>query len=402
MKFNYICKILLVYTHFYKIYSVGDEVTYKVKVRYIYFDETKNDFNKDLDFKIEKSVYNSFNYNTSLFFTEITNRNNALKNDIDNDYYLYKIENTKDENNVDIYYYNPEVVNLTNGSIIDLYFKKKHDCTLNIIVDNTTFNITNLKFRNEFNYEYLKNEIKNAKKTNKIKNFTYNLDDDLYFKCLKIDDEEFNSEFKESYKLEQDNSVIDLTLKKFYKSDLSVIINNNKINLKPVNLKENDLLNNYNFENFLHLTIYNEKNKFNNDVIKDYCENYKNYILYNIFKENEEDTSESYKKINYDDIKQYLNNDNKHNLTVMIKNTINIIIKFEDYDKLIFEKDKIDSIINNKNWKCKTIKDLKDEIIKMLNIKIDNPISKIYKIEGSEEKFCNDDDYLLYNNTYII
>ena len=47
MKFNYICKILLVYTHFYKIYSDGDKVTYKVNVnKFQIFQKTINIFIK--------------------------------------------------------------------------------------------------------------------------------------------------------------------------------------------------------------------------------------------------------------------------------------------------------------------------------------------------------------------
>ena len=172
-----------------------------------------------------------------------------------------------------------------------------------------------------------------------------------------------------------------------------------------MNIREKDLKN----EATLLLLLYNniknikdyEKLK-NNEEYRDFLQEYSDYILYNVIKGDQNSDPKEYKNINFDDIKNYLQSNKNPSLTINIKNYIEINIIINNINNLIFNKEKLDNLKNLKKFKCKIIRNLKEKIIKDLEIKTNYNAMEIYKKENDEERICEDNELLVFDEKYII
>lgn len=172
-----------------------------------------------------------------------------------------------------------------------------------------------------------------------------------------------------------------------------------------MNIKENDLTN----EAILLILLYNniktikdyEKLKNEKEYL-DFLQKYNDYILYNVIRGDQNLDPKKYKNIDFNDIKNYLKNDKNPSLTINIKSYIEINLIINNINNLIFNKEKLDNLKNLKKFECKRIGNLKEKIRNDLDIKTNYNEMEIYKKENDEEKLCEDNELLVFDEKYII
>ena len=238
------------------------------------------------------------------------------------------------------------------------------------------------------NYQYLKKII--------INNFKLKIDIDYFIKYIEINNQKITD-----YNFKITGEDITIYLGKIFKSDIILNLNSYSLKIDNLDIPENFLISN----DFILLLINNNINNIKNYEAKDYpdikafSENINKFFLYDIVIDNDNSEEDEVKNINFNNIRNYLNTGTKHKLTIIIKDYIKLNVEIENKD-LIFKKNLINKITNEKIWKCKKIKDLKKAIGNILNVKYNSKEIEIYKRDN--KKYYDDNDNLVFNETYTV
>jgi len=390
MKYIHIITFAIIFS-ISKIFSTNKDDG-KIKINNVYLENTEErKINAEIEFKNSFDITNSYEYKIDDLIKEIEKSINNI-----NEYSLHSYS----KNNEEAILYNgyDDKIIVYKDSNIDLYFYKKKKCEIILNCNEKKYNKKNISLKPDFEYKYLKHEIENNFPTENIK-----LEIDYYLKDIKVNDKTYNASDK--FKIEEDNSIINVNLNKYLNSKIKLNINSKEFIFDNLKIKEDNL----NDESSLLLFLFTNSKKINNyENIKndpnynEFLKNYNNYILYNIIKGNEKPYSEN-KDIDFNDIKNYLKNNENPILTINIKDYINIKIKINNINNLKFKKSKINELVNlRNNLKCKRIRDFKKKIIETLKIEQKDNVMEIYKKENNEEKLCSEDELLKFNETYII
>ena len=376
-----------------KIFSNEDG---KVTITSVFLDEKEEKINVEIEIKDAFDLQHTCIYNVENLLKRIKDKIKDKKINID-EYSLFKIESENNENKKKEDQYNgyDDKILLIKDSTIKLHFEKKKKCKV-VIHFNNIEHKKNLKLKSEVNYEYLKYEIEKNFSTEKIK-----LDNNHYLSHIVKDQKKL---YVFNFKIKEDEC-IEIFINEYLKAHTKLNINNTEFEFVQLNIREKDLKNQASLLILLGNNINNIKN---HEILQkkpeyiNFSQNYSNYILYNVITGDQNSDPKEYKNINFDYIKEYLQSNKNPSLTINIKNYIGIKIIIDNINNLTFNKKKLYDLQKLTKFECKTIGDLIEKIRKDLEIKVDFIPMEIYKKENNEERTCNNDELLVFDETYKI
>ena len=383
----------------FKIYSTEKEYKDIITIKNVIL-RTDNKVTNEFETKIEIAnnfdITNLHNYKIKDLIDKIKNNNLIKTNSIDIDsYYLFAIKQI-DNNSPVKYDIHSEKVVLEKAEEYNFIFEKKIKSNIKIkfyeegkakeeFVEKSKDNVLLIHY---INYQYLKKII--------INNFKLKIDIDYFIKYIEINNQKITD-----YNFKITGEDITIYLGKIFKSDIILNLNSYSLKIDNLDIPENFLISN----DFILLLINNNINNIKNYEAKDYpdikafSENINKFFLYDIVIDNDNSEEDEVKNINFNNIRNYLNTGTKHKLTIIIKDYIKLNVEIENKD-LIFKKNLINKITNEKIWKCKKIKDLKKAIGNILNVKYNSKEIEIYKRDN--KKYYDDNDNLVFNETYTV
>lgn len=383
---------ILIIFKFFLIDTKGDG---KVKINKVFLignDAKEIEIDKEIIIIGEHDKIGQYNYDTKKLLDEV---NDACKIDDFLEKYTLKQVKFKDEEMLEYNGYDDKI-NLFNEVDTDLVFEKNKLCNVKIKY-NGKDTLKTIYLKSNINKQYLIYKL--------VENFNdlgFDLSKNDYIKYIKVDNKELDFY---NFNIKNDTINIEIEICNYIISDITLNLNNTTFKYNNLKIEEKYMTDN---ELVLMLLSKNVKNIENYEALKDNTElinfdkEYDKYIVYNVIEGNNTTDNDNIKVVDYKKINDYLNTKGKHLLTVNVKNYIEISVKINNADDYIFSQNLVKLVTNKKQWKCKKIADLKNEIKKTLNIRSDENAMEIYIKDNNKDKVVENQTYLIFNEQYIV